>query len=143
MEERRSLLSSMAWKRLQPYLCDPPVRPNSMFSNFCHVLKNYINKPLFKVRQKLYTGYKSPLFKHFGKYSNINPKMTSFIYHALPTIGWCSIIGLQLKTGNFAAEQTNDSYEFPKQRRDRTLLVQVQERGGATQHESGELLPDQ
>ena len=38
MEERRSRLSSMAWKRLQPYSCDRLIPQNSMSSNFCHVL---------------------------------------------------------------------------------------------------------
>ena len=39
MEERRSRLSSMAWKRLHQYSCGLLIPQNSMFSNFCHVLK--------------------------------------------------------------------------------------------------------
>ena len=42
MEERRSRLSSMAWKRLQPYSYDRLIPQNSMSSNFCHVLKNQL-----------------------------------------------------------------------------------------------------
>lgn len=40
MEERQSPLSSMGWKRLQLYLCVRPISRNSMFSNFCHVVKS-------------------------------------------------------------------------------------------------------
>ena len=39
MEEMLSPLSSMAWKRLQQYSCGRLIPQNSMFSNFCHVLK--------------------------------------------------------------------------------------------------------
>ncbi len=39
MEERQSRWSSMAWKRSQPYFCVRLIRQNSMFSNFCHLLK--------------------------------------------------------------------------------------------------------
>ena len=42
MEERRSRLSSMAWKRLQPYSYDRLIPQNSMSSNFCHVLNDDI-----------------------------------------------------------------------------------------------------
>ena len=45
MEERQSRWSSMVWKRLHPYLCARIIPPNSMFSNFCHVLKSMANKP--------------------------------------------------------------------------------------------------
>ena len=40
MEERQSRLSSMVWRRLRPYFCVLLIPQNSMFSNFCHVLKN-------------------------------------------------------------------------------------------------------
>ena len=39
MEERQSRLSSMVWRRLRPYFCVRLILLNSMFSNFCHVLK--------------------------------------------------------------------------------------------------------
>lgn len=39
MEERQSRLSSMVWKRLRPYFCVRQILLNSMFSNFCYVLK--------------------------------------------------------------------------------------------------------
>ena len=42
MEERQSRLSSMVWRRLRPYFCVRLILLNSMFSNFCHVLKNPI-----------------------------------------------------------------------------------------------------
>ena len=35
-------LSNMAWKRLQPYLYDRLIPQNSMFSNFCHILKFFL-----------------------------------------------------------------------------------------------------
>ena len=38
MEERQSRLSSMAWKKLNPYFCVRLIHQNSMFSNFCHVV---------------------------------------------------------------------------------------------------------
>ena len=41
MEERQSRLSNMDWKRFRPYLCVRLIPQNSMFSNFCHVLKIY------------------------------------------------------------------------------------------------------
>ena len=44
MEERQSRLSSMVWRRLRPYFCVRLILLNSMFSNFCHVLKNIILK---------------------------------------------------------------------------------------------------
>ncbi len=40
MEERQSRLSNMDWKRFRPYLCVRLIPQNSMFSNFCHLLKN-------------------------------------------------------------------------------------------------------
>jgi len=40
MEERQSRLSSMVWRRFQQYFCVRLIPQNSMFSNFCHVLKN-------------------------------------------------------------------------------------------------------
>lgn len=39
MEERQSRLSSMVWRRFQQYFCVRLIPQNSMFSNFCHVLK--------------------------------------------------------------------------------------------------------
>ena len=49
MEERQSRLSSMVWRRLRPYFCVRLILLNSMFSNFCHVLKtilyNHTNTP--------------------------------------------------------------------------------------------------
>ena len=39
MEERQSRLSSTVWRRFRPYLCVRLIIQNSMFSNFCHVLK--------------------------------------------------------------------------------------------------------
>ncbi len=42
MEERQSRLSNMDWKRFRPYLCVRLIPQNSMFSNFCHVLKSQI-----------------------------------------------------------------------------------------------------
>ena len=39
MEERQNRLSSMVWRRLQPYFCGRLTLRNSMSSNFCHVLK--------------------------------------------------------------------------------------------------------
>ena len=42
MEERQSRLSSMVWRRLRPYFCVRLILLNSMFSNFCHVLKEAI-----------------------------------------------------------------------------------------------------
>ena len=41
MEERQSRLSNMDWKRFRPYLCVRLIPQNSMFSNFCHVLKAF------------------------------------------------------------------------------------------------------
>ncbi len=38
MEERQRLLSSMVWRRFQPYFCVLLIPQNSMFSNFCHVV---------------------------------------------------------------------------------------------------------
>ena len=40
MEERQSRLSNMDWRRFRPYLCVRLIPQNSMFSNFCHVLKS-------------------------------------------------------------------------------------------------------
>ena len=40
MEERQSRWSSMGWKRLRPFSCARLIPQNSMFSNFCHVLKS-------------------------------------------------------------------------------------------------------
>jgi len=42
MEERQSRWSSMVWKRLRPYSCARLIPQNSMFSNFCHVLKGFL-----------------------------------------------------------------------------------------------------
>ncbi len=42
MEERQSRLSSTVWRRFRPYLCVRLIIQNSMFSNFCHVLKSII-----------------------------------------------------------------------------------------------------
>ncbi len=42
MEERQSRLSNMDWKRFRPYLCVRLIPQNSMFSNFCHVLKSFL-----------------------------------------------------------------------------------------------------
>ena len=44
MEERQSRLSNMDWKRFRPYLCVRLIPQNSMFSNFCHVLKKKIQR---------------------------------------------------------------------------------------------------
>ncbi len=44
MEERQSRLSNMDWKRFRPYLCVRLIPQNSMFSNFCHLLKSAIQK---------------------------------------------------------------------------------------------------
>ena len=41
MEERKSRLSSMVWRRFQQYFCVRLIPQNSMFANFCHVLNNY------------------------------------------------------------------------------------------------------
>ena len=41
MEERQSRLSSTVWRRFQQYFCVRLIPQNSMFSNFCHVLKFY------------------------------------------------------------------------------------------------------
>ena len=45
MEERQSRLSSMVWRRLRPYFCVRLILLNSMFSNFCHVLKEDLLNP--------------------------------------------------------------------------------------------------
>ena len=44
MEERQSRLSSMVWRRFQQYFCVRLIPQNSMFSNFCHVLKHFTNE---------------------------------------------------------------------------------------------------
>ncbi len=43
MEERKSRLSSMVWRRFQQYFCVRLIPQNSMFANFCHVLKSNHN----------------------------------------------------------------------------------------------------
>lgn len=52
MEERQSRLSSMAWKNWNPYFCARLILQNSMFSNFCHVVKKVHDKNL-GIHQKL------------------------------------------------------------------------------------------
>ena len=47
MEERQSRLSSMVWRRLRPYFCVRLILLNSMFSNFCHVLKKRYNSSAY------------------------------------------------------------------------------------------------
>ena len=65
MEERQSRLSSTVWRRFRPYLCVRLIIQNSMFSNFCHVLKNesFMNGLRIAFREsfsdKLQTSYKS------------------------------------------------------------------------------------
>ena len=55
MEERQSRLSSMVWRRLRPYFCVLLIPQNSMFSNFCHVLKciNKLQKGIEKEKVKI------------------------------------------------------------------------------------------
>ena len=55
MEERQSRLSNMDWKRFRPYLCVRLIPQNSMFSNFCHVLKRTVIKyyPILKAAYSL------------------------------------------------------------------------------------------
>ncbi len=57
MEERQSRLSNMDWKRFRPYLCVRLIPQNSMFSNFCHVLKTKGNCCEYRV-------YSFPYEKH-------------------------------------------------------------------------------
>ena len=44
MEERQSRLSSTVWRRFQQYFCVRLIPQNSMFSNFCHVLRSVVLK---------------------------------------------------------------------------------------------------
>ena len=44
MEERQSRLSSTVWRRFQQYFCVRLIPQNSMFSNFCHVLRRVVLK---------------------------------------------------------------------------------------------------
>ena len=94
MEERQSRLSSMVWRRLRPYFCVLLIPQNSMFSNFCHVLKNktlviYVrsndpcNIPHFHIVDKTTLGNKfhtcikietSEYFHHTGKEDVLNSK---------------------------------------------------------------------
>ena len=57
MEERQSRLSSMVWRRLRPYFCVRLILLNSMFSNFCHVLKREIFNTLRALSYSQNSGF--------------------------------------------------------------------------------------
>ena len=65
MEERQSRLSSMVWRRLRPYFCVRLILLNSMFSNFCHVLKKLgLNtKEIANLTNKSVRGVESGKFR--------------------------------------------------------------------------------
>ena len=71
MEERQSRLSNMDWKRFRPYLCVRLIPQNSMFSNFCHVLKDSTNiilaigNPIENL--KIDSLFNSVIFDHLSK----------------------------------------------------------------------------
>ena len=83
MEERQSRLSSMVWRRLRPYFCVRLILLNSMFSNFCHVLKNEQkdNTPFF-----LYLAYNAPHWPLQAKEADIEK-----YYELYRTKGWDQI----------------------------------------------------
>ena len=74
MEERQSRLSSMVWRRLRPYFCVRLILLNSMFSNFCHVLKQKL---------KAVSNKKSDSIKAFFRYARVKKRFLPLISEAL------------------------------------------------------------
>ena len=70
MEERKSRLSSMVWRRSQQYFCVRLIPQNSMFSNFCHVLKTLILSQL-EASQERQTVILKKLSEQFGNHADV------------------------------------------------------------------------
>ena len=69
MDDVQSRWSNMVWKRFQTYFSVRAIHLNSMFSNFCHVLKFFYFIPIIAI----ITVFSSVALAFFG-YHLINKK---------------------------------------------------------------------
>ena len=61
MDDVQSRWSNMVWKRFQTYFSVRAIHLNSMFSNFCHVLKSDIIKCYYRVVHNTFQQWKDDI----------------------------------------------------------------------------------
>ena len=72
-------MSSMVWRRFQQYFCVRLIPQNSMFSNFCHVLKSGDYDFLLKIYTRDMKSYQKFLLRILGDLDCIGSLNSSFV----------------------------------------------------------------